>query len=211
MIGHDLACGRLAAAIAAMYGARKTPRPLAVLIRDRLGQRLDDEAFAAAFGTRGKPGWSPSRLALVTVLQRAEKLTGRQAADAARVRLDWKYLLGLPAGGPGLTIRCCPSSGARWRGRAGTGSTGRAAAAPDGRRPGQSRRQAAYRRRPCHRGGRGAEPAGTGRGKRAGGAGGAGRRAPGLAGPADLRARFRPPPRHPDDVLAAAGIPGQAR
>ena len=93
---------QVATAIGAMYGTRKTARPLAVLIRDRLGQWLDDEAFAAAFGTRGKPGWSPSRLALVTVLQRAEKLTGRQAADAVRMRLDWKYLLGLPAGDPGF-------------------------------------------------------------------------------------------------------------
>ena len=93
---------QVAAAIGAMYGARRTARPLAVLIRDRLGQWLGDEAFAAAFGTRGKPGWSPSRLALVTVLQRAEKLTDRQAADAVRMRLDWKYLLGLPAGDPGF-------------------------------------------------------------------------------------------------------------
>ena len=93
---------QVAAAIGAMYGTRKTARPLAVLIRDRLGQWLGDEAFAAAFGTRGKPGWSPSRLALVTVLQRAEKLTDRQAADAVRMRLDWKYLLGLPAGDPGF-------------------------------------------------------------------------------------------------------------
>jgi hypothetical protein len=38
----------------------------------------------------------------VTVLQRAENLTDRQAADAVRVRLDWKYLLGLPAGDPGF-------------------------------------------------------------------------------------------------------------
>ena len=93
---------QVAAAIGATYGTRKTARPLAVLIRDRLGQWLGDEAFAAAFGTRGKPGWSPSRLALVTVLQRAEKLTDRQAADAVRMRLDWKYLLGLPAGDPGF-------------------------------------------------------------------------------------------------------------
>jgi transposase len=91
-----------------MYGTRKTARPLAVLIRDRLGQWLGDEAFAAAFGTRGKPGWSPSRLALVTVLQRAEKLTDRQAADAVRVRLDWKYLLGLPAGDPGFDHSVLP-------------------------------------------------------------------------------------------------------
>jgi transposase len=93
---------QVAAAIGAMYGVRKTARPLAVLIRDRLGQWLGDEAFAAAFGTRGKPGWSPSRLALVTILQRAENLADRRAADAVRVRLDWKYLLGLPAGDPGF-------------------------------------------------------------------------------------------------------------
>jgi hypothetical protein len=44
---------QVAAAIGAMYGARKAARPLAVLIRDRLGQWLGDEAFAAAFGTAG--------------------------------------------------------------------------------------------------------------------------------------------------------------
>ena len=99
---------QVAAAIEAMYAARKMPRPLAVQIRDRLGQWLDDEAFAAAFGTRGKPGWSPSRLALVTALQRAENLTDRQAADGVRMRLDWKYLLGLPAGDPGFDHSVLP-------------------------------------------------------------------------------------------------------
>ena len=73
---------QIAAAVAAMYARRKAPRPLAVQIRDRLGQWLSDEEFASAFGDRGRPGWSPSRLALVTVLQRAEKLTDRLAADA---------------------------------------------------------------------------------------------------------------------------------
>jgi len=93
---------RVAAAITAMYASRKSGRPLAVEIRDRLGQWLADEDFAAAFGIRGKPGWPPSRLALVTVLQRAEKLTDRQAAEAVRARLDWKYLLGLPLEDPGF-------------------------------------------------------------------------------------------------------------
>lgn len=93
---------QIAAAVAAMYGARKTERPLAVLIRDRLGQWLADEQFAAAFGIRGKPGWSPSRLALVTVLQEAENLTDRLAADAVRARIDWKYLLGLRLDDPGF-------------------------------------------------------------------------------------------------------------
>jgi transposase len=93
---------QIAAAVAAMYARRKTPRPLAVQIRDRLGQWLGDEEFASAFGDRGRPGWSPSRLALVTVLQRAEKLTDRQAADAVRMRIDWKYLMGLPLDDPGF-------------------------------------------------------------------------------------------------------------
>jgi transposase len=93
---------QVAAAVAAMYGARKTERPLAVMIRGRLGEWLSDEQFAAAFGTRGKPGWSPSRLALVTVLQRAENLTDRGATEAVRARLDWKYLLGLGLDDPGF-------------------------------------------------------------------------------------------------------------
>jgi hypothetical protein len=93
---------QVAGAIAAMYGARKTERPLAVVIRDRLGQWLADEEFAAAFGSRGKPGLPPSRLALVTVLQRAENLTDRGAADAVRARIDWKYLLGLAFDDPGF-------------------------------------------------------------------------------------------------------------
>jgi transposase len=93
---------QITAAIKAMYGSRKTGRPLAVESRDRLGQWLADEDFAAAFGDRGRPGWSPSRLALVTVLQRAEKLTDRLAAEAVRTRLDWKYLLGLPLEDPGF-------------------------------------------------------------------------------------------------------------
>jgi transposase len=92
---------RVAAAIGAKYRGKR-PRPLAVLIRDRLGQWLGDEDFAAAFGTRGKPGWSPSRLALVSVLQRAENLTDRQAAEAVRTRIDWQYLLGLPWDDPGF-------------------------------------------------------------------------------------------------------------
>src|SRR5689334_3800731 len=99
---------RIAAAIAAMYGTRKTERPLAVLIRDRLGEWLHDEEFAAAFGVRGRPGWSPSRLALVTALQRAENLTDRLAAEAVRARIDWKYLLGLPLDDAGFDHSVLP-------------------------------------------------------------------------------------------------------
>ena len=68
---------------------------LAIRIRDELGGWYDDEAFAAAYGVRGRPGISPAQLAMVTVLAFTENLTDRQAADAVRARLDWKYCLGL--------------------------------------------------------------------------------------------------------------------
>ena len=95
------------AAIAAKYTGKR-PRPLAVQIRDRLGEWMGDEDFAAAFGTRGRPGWSPSRLALVTVLQRAENLTGRPAAEAVRTRIGWQYLLGLGLDDPGFDHTVLP-------------------------------------------------------------------------------------------------------
>ena len=68
---------------------------LAIRARDELGAWYDDAAFTAAYGVRGAPGISPAQLAMVTVLQFAEDLTDRQAADAVRGRLDWKYCLGL--------------------------------------------------------------------------------------------------------------------
>ena len=90
----------VAAAIRAKYAGRRVP--LAVAVRDRLGQWMADEAFAAAFGVRGRPGQPPSRLAVVTVLQMMEDLGGRQAAEAVRTRLDWQYLLGLGLGDAGF-------------------------------------------------------------------------------------------------------------
>jgi len=46
-----------------------------------------------------------SRLALVSVLQYVEDLSDRQAADAVRGRIDWKYLLGLDLTDPGFDTR----------------------------------------------------------------------------------------------------------
>jgi transposase len=86
----------IVAAVRGMYRGRRAPLP--VVIRDELGEVFADEAFAAAFGVRGRPGWSPGRLVLVTALQFAENLTDRQAAEAVRVRIDWKYCLGLDFG-----------------------------------------------------------------------------------------------------------------
>lgn len=63
--------------------------------RDTLGTIYDNDTFASLFSTRGHPAEAPWRLALVTVVQFAEGLTDRQAADAVCSRLDLKYLLGL--------------------------------------------------------------------------------------------------------------------
>jgi transposase len=68
---------------------------LAIRIRDALGELFEDAQFAGLFATRGRPAVSPARLALVLVLQFVEGLSDRQAADAVRGRIDWKYALGL--------------------------------------------------------------------------------------------------------------------
>ena len=66
-----------------------------MVVRDQLGELFADEQFGVAFGVRGRPGWSPGRLALITVFQLVENLTDRQAAEAVRDKLSWKYALGL--------------------------------------------------------------------------------------------------------------------
>ena len=75
---------------------------LAMRIRDELGPLFEDEQFARAFPCRGGPAWSPGQLAMVSVLQFAEGLTDRQAADAVRGRIDVKYALGLELDDPGF-------------------------------------------------------------------------------------------------------------
>ncbi len=64
-------------------------------LRDALGEVYQEEHFACLFAHRGRPAESPGLLALVSVLQFAEGLSDRQAADSVRSRIDWKYLLGL--------------------------------------------------------------------------------------------------------------------
>ena len=68
---------------------------LAMRLRDELGGIYRDEQFVGLFPTRGQPAEAPWRLALVLVLQYVDGLTDRQAADAIRGRIDWKYALGL--------------------------------------------------------------------------------------------------------------------
>jgi transposase len=69
---------------------------VAIRIRDELGVLYRDEDFAPLFPARGQAAEAPWRLMLVTLLQFAENLTDRQAAEAVRSRIDWKYALALP-------------------------------------------------------------------------------------------------------------------
>ena len=79
------------------------PKPSRYMrMRDELGPVFADTDFADLFPRRGQPAVAPWRLALVTVMQFAENLTDRQAADAVRARLDWKYALSLELTDPGF-------------------------------------------------------------------------------------------------------------
>src|SRR5919205_2333845 len=71
-------------------------------LRDELGPIYADASFAGLFPTHGQPAEVPWRLALVTVMQFAEGLSDRQAAEAVRARIDWKYALGLALTDPGF-------------------------------------------------------------------------------------------------------------
>ena len=64
-------------------------------LRDELGPIYNDDQFSSLFVWRGRPAESPGFMAQVTIMQFAEGLTDRQAAEAVRGRIDWKYALGL--------------------------------------------------------------------------------------------------------------------
>jgi transposase len=71
-------------------------------LRDELGALFADDDFAPLYPRRGQPAAAPWRRALVTVFPFIENLSDRQAADAVRARLDWKYALGLELTDPGF-------------------------------------------------------------------------------------------------------------
>ena len=71
-------------------------------LRDELGSIYGDRDFEPLFPTHGQPAQCPWRLALVSVMQFAEDLSDRQAAEAVRTRIDWKYALALALGDTGF-------------------------------------------------------------------------------------------------------------
>ncbi|WP_374778161.1 transposase [Streptomyces sp. NBC_01310] len=98
-------CGREIPALTVQMARASNPRGTAAMwVRDHLDGLFTDEDFAEWYPSNGRRGLSPARLALVSVLQYAEDLTDRQAAEAVRCRLDWKLLPWTGAGLFGLRL-----------------------------------------------------------------------------------------------------------
>lgn len=74
----------------------------AMWVWDRLDGLWSDEDFADWYPRDGRPGLSPARLATVSVLQFLLGLSDRDAAEAVRCRIDFKYALGLDLDDPGF-------------------------------------------------------------------------------------------------------------
>src|SRR5207245_6366348 len=76
---------------------------LYVDLRTEFGTLYTDQLFADLYPPQGRPVEVPPwRLALVVVMQYMEGLTDRQAADAVRRCMDWKYALSLDLHDPGF-------------------------------------------------------------------------------------------------------------
>ena len=79
------------------------PKPSVYMkMRDELGTVYEAQDFEHLFPQRGQPAEDPVRLALTTIMQFAEGLSDRQAEEAVRGRIDWKYALGLELTDPGF-------------------------------------------------------------------------------------------------------------
>jgi transposase len=73
-----------------------------MLLRDELGTIYTDELFLKLYPQGGSYAEAPWRLALVCIMQYMENHTDRQAAEAVRMRIDWKYALSLDLTDPGF-------------------------------------------------------------------------------------------------------------
>lgn len=74
----------------------------AIWVRDRLNGLWCDEDFADWYPRDGRPGLSPAQLATVCVLQFLLGLSDRQAAEAVRCRIDFKYAMAMELDDPGF-------------------------------------------------------------------------------------------------------------
>ena len=74
----------------------------AIWVRDRLDGLWCDEDFADWYPRDGRPGLSPAQPATVCVLQFLLGLSDRQAAEAVRCRIDFKYAMAMEVDDPGF-------------------------------------------------------------------------------------------------------------
>jgi transposase len=78
---------------------------LYVALRAEFSSLYDDQLFVDLYPPSGRPvEIAPWRLALVIVMQYIEGLTDRQAANAVRRCMDWKYPLSLELTDPGFNF-----------------------------------------------------------------------------------------------------------
>lgn len=73
-----------------------------MLMRDEMGTIYKNSEFSKLFSHRGQAAIAPGNLALIMIMQYAEGLTDKQAVQAVRGRIDWKYALGLSLEDPGF-------------------------------------------------------------------------------------------------------------
>ncbi|HSH82096.1 MAG TPA: IS1182 family transposase [Herpetosiphonaceae bacterium] len=99
---HPAPIGEIPTETARVAHAAFPKGTLVTRLRDEFSALYEDEDFRAFYPARGQPALAPWRLALVTVFQFLEHLSDRQAADAVRGRIDWKYALGLELTDPGF-------------------------------------------------------------------------------------------------------------
>ncbi len=96
-------CGEQVPSLTAQVARASNPGgTTAMWVRDRLDGLWCDEDFAGWYPRDGRPGLSPAQLATVCVLQFLLDLSDRQAAEAVRCRIDFKYALAMELDDPGF-------------------------------------------------------------------------------------------------------------
>jgi transposase len=71
-------------------------------LRDELDAIYKDEQFTSLYPKNGQLAEQPWRLAIMSVIQYMENYTDRQAAEALKTRIDFKYALSLELTDPGF-------------------------------------------------------------------------------------------------------------
>ncbi len=80
-------------------------RHLYLIVGDHLPQILTEIDLSQLGPFEKASDWTLALCSLVTVLQYVENLPDRRAAEASRIRADWKYILRLPHAYPGFDHR----------------------------------------------------------------------------------------------------------